>query len=182
MPIYWSDTSGGYITTAATTTSSTTTSTSYITWTESATTAATTTSTGYHPLGRTYVATQWRAYHSYEAEQTRQEAIISRHWIKARKRANELLLSQLTPEQRKTFKDNKWFVVEGGESKQRYRIRAVDHLVANIDVLDGESVKHRLCAHADLATIPLGDQLLAQKMMIEAAEDEFLRVANRHAA
>ena len=179
MPYYW---------TSNTTTSctSTTNSTAYISWVEtsSAVTTATTTTTSGSCLTPYAIErdAQWRAYRNYEAEQERQETIISRHWIEARKRADELLLSQLTSEQRETFKRNKWFVVEGGKSKQRYRIRAVDHLVANIDVLDGERVQHRLCAHADLAAIPLGDQLLAQKMMIEAAEDDFLRVANRHAA
>lgn len=124
----------------------------------------------------------YRAYHNYAAEQERQADTMRRHRRKAKERAQELLLANLTPEQRRTLKDNKWFVVEGGKSKQKYRIRAEDHLVGNIDVIEGAGVKYRLCAHCDLKAVPHGDQLLAQKLMLEFAEDDFLRVANRHAA
>jgi hypothetical protein len=107
-----------------------------------------------------------------QQEQERSEA--------ARTRAHALLLSHLTPAQRQTFEANKWFVVEGGRSKTRYRIRS--HACAgNIELLDGEQVTHRLCGHCD-HTIPLGDQLLAQKLMLELDEDEFLKLANRRAA
>jgi hypothetical protein len=107
-----------------------------------------------------------------EAESARIEA--------ARARAHALLLSHLTPAQRQTFETNKWFVVEGGRSKTRYRVRS--HACAgNIELLDGERVTHRLCGHCD-HTIPLGDQLLAQKLMLELDEDEFLKLANRRAA
>lgn len=98
----------------------------------------------------------------------------------ARARALALLRSHLTPAQRQTFATNKWFVVEGGRSKAKYRIRS--HACAgNIEILDGERVTHRLCGHCD-SSIPLGDQLLAQKLMLELDEDEFLKLANRRAA
>ena len=100
----------------------------------------------------------------------------------AAERANDLLLAHLSPEQRATFDRNKWFVVEGGSSKRKYRIRHNGgSLVANIDVLDGDRVVHRLCAHIDpRVRTPHSDSLLAQKVMLELAEDEFLRLANRH--
>lgn len=103
----------------------------------------------------------------------------------ARQRANDLLLQHLTPEQRETFVANGWFVVEGGKTKTRYRIRAVESMVANVDVLDNDlfrtdKVLHRLCGHVPTHKVPLGDQLLAQKMMLEFAENDFLRIANRH--
>lgn len=99
----------------------------------------------------------------------------------AQGRANEFLLEHLSPEQRRTFKKNKWFIVEGGISKTQYRIRC-DNVMANIDVLDADRARtHRLCGHAN-HDIPLGDQLLAQKMMLQFSEDEFLRLANRHQA
>jgi len=98
----------------------------------------------------------------------------------ARSRAKELLMSHLTPEQQRTFKDNGWFIVEGGKSKTKYRIRC-DHSTANIYALKGDQTTHRLCAHC-LPHIPLADHLLAQKVMLEMAEETFLRLANRHAA
>jgi len=96
-------------------------------------------------------------------------------------RARELLLEHLTPQQRETYVKNGWFVVEGGRTKTKYRIRG-GTLVANIDVLDKrDRSMHRLCGHAQ-SHIPMGDQLLSQKIMLELAEDDFLRIANRHAA
>ncbi len=97
-------------------------------------------------------------------------------------RAKELLLSHLTPAQKESFEKNKWFVVTGGRSKREYRIRT-EHTTVNIDVLDGKKVLHKLCAHPNNASgVPLCDRLLAQKLMLEASEDDFLKIANRHAA
>jgi hypothetical protein len=140
---------------------------------------------------RLYIASRTQAVedelrHYYELEQRRQaHQVREQHSTEARDRSRELLLSHLTPAQRETFERNKWFIVEGGLSKQRYRIRALGHMVANIDVLSGpalELVSHRLCGHCDLEAVPLFDQLLAQKMMLELDEERFLKVANRHRA
>lgn len=98
----------------------------------------------------------------------------------ARKRAREHLLSHLTPEQRQTFEAHGWFVVEGGRSGTRYRVNG-NTLVGNVEVFDRDRVTHRLCAHGDRHDIPMDDHILAQKFWLEAAEDDFLRVANRHA-
>lgn len=103
----------------------------------------------------------------------------------AKLRARELLFEHLTPQQRDTFDANGWFIVQGGQSKTRYRIRAAESMAGNVDVLspvDQRHATHRLCAHVPIGMVPLGDQLLAQKIMLELAEDEFLRTANRHAA
>jgi hypothetical protein len=95
-------------------------------------------------------------------------------------RATQFLLAHLTPAQRDTLTKNGWFVVLGGRSKTKYRIRS-GTLVANVDVLDrNDRQLHRLCAHARSGSVPMGDQLLGQKIMLELAEDDFLRVANRH--
>lgn len=99
----------------------------------------------------------------------------------ARERARELLLSKLSAEQREAFTKNGWFVVEGGKSKRKYRIRS-NHYQGNIDVLDvANKVIYRLCVHCAL-DIPLEDHLLAQKIMLELAEDDIIKLANRHAA
>lgn len=109
-----------------------------------------------------------------QQEQQRQRQAVST-------RAQELLLQHLSPEQRDTFTRNGWFIVEGGKSKIRYRINGRSY-AGNIEVLHGDNrVIHRLCCHAD-SHIPLGDQLLSQKIMLELAENDFLRIANRHAA
>ncbi len=100
----------------------------------------------------------------------------------ATKRAHELLLEHLTPEQRDAFTRNGWFIVQGGRTGQRYRINANRGLAGNVDVVGrNDRVSHRLCAHLD-SQLPMGDQLVAQKLMLEFDEDHFLRTANRHAA
>lgn len=100
----------------------------------------------------------------------------------AHQRAQELLLEHLSPAQRDTLTRNGWFIVEGGRSGTKYRIRNRG-VAGNIDVLgNGDRVTHRLCCHAADGGIPQGDQWLSQKIMLELAEDEFLRKANRHAA
>ena len=98
----------------------------------------------------------------------------------ASKRAHELLLSHLTPKQRESFERNRFFVIEGGKSKKKYRIRDTGHLVANIDVLDNDGMRVRgLCGHCAGHDIPLYDSLLAQKLMLETSEEEFLKDRQR---
>lgn len=123
----------------------------------------------------------------YRREEHRQRAELAQHNEAAMARSRELLLEHLTPAQRESFERNKWFVIEGGKSRQRYRIRAAVHMVANVDVIavrdDGsEVVSHRLCAHCRLDEVPLFDQLLAQKLMLEFDEERFLSLANHHRA
>lgn len=103
---------------------------------------------------------------------------------RAKKRAMGLLLAYLTPEQRATFRAHGWFVVQGGKTRTRYRIRGKEGLIANIDVLadNDNTVRYRLCGHCRHGEVPFGDQLLGQKLMLELDEDHFVGLANRHAA
>lgn len=106
--------------------------------------------------------------------------------VQAETRAKELLLAHLTEEQREMVKAHGWFIVEGGRSNRRYRIHTYK-AAGNIEMLErqghlfctpNDQATHQLCCHCD-HTIPLSDQILAQKMMLESHEDEFLRLANR---
>jgi hypothetical protein len=116
--------------------------------------------------------------HERRTERLAQEAMRRET---ANQRARELLLSKLSPEQRDCFNKNKWFVVEGGQTKKKYRIKSHGY-IANIDVLgDNGKVMHRLCVHC-AHDIPLEDHLLAQKIMLELAENDIVKLANRHAA
>lgn len=96
----------------------------------------------------------------------------------AEERARGLLMDHLTPEQQASLREHKWFLVIGGKTGHVYRIRDKPDLVANVDAIDDGC---KLCAHAR-HDIPMGDQLLAQKLTIEFDEDHFLAKANRHAA
>lgn len=94
-----------------------------------------------------------------------------------KERARELLLAHLTPAQRETFEEKKWFIVIGGKTKTHYRIRDAG-VAGNIDVLEGNVAFHRLCCHCNM-DIPSYDQYLAQKMSLMWDEENFLKTANR---
>jgi hypothetical protein len=95
-------------------------------------------------------------------------------------RSRELLLSHLTVAQRETFSRNNWFIVQGGKTGTRYRIRTNSY-TGNIEVLKGDRVDHSLCGHL-CGSMPLHDHHVAQKMSLECEEEYFLSIANRRAA
>jgi hypothetical protein len=116
-----------------------------------------------------------RAERRLEIERARE---VEAHRAEAKERARGLLIEFLTEDQQRTFLDHGWFIVEGGKSKRKYRVRASQGLVGNVDVMhdnDNNRIMHRLCAHVRLGEVPLGDQLLAQKLMLQFDEDRFLR-------
>lgn len=187
-----------WMTNCTTATTATTTSTFYVCQTASSSTATTscyqatnamqfiryaqaynsaTNSRWYSQAGNQEAPEVWM-----ERQRRAQAKRLEAHSREARERAMGLLLDSLSPAQRETFEKKRWFVVEGGKSGKKYRIHANDNVAANIEVLEGERVSHRLCGHCDISKVPLGDHLLAQKLTLQFAEDDFLRIANRHAA
>lgn len=98
----------------------------------------------------------------------------------AARRARDLLLSLLSDDQRRTYEQSGYFIVVGGRSGRRYRINGTSY-AGNVDLLshaNDNEVEATLCGHCD-ASIPLGDQLLAQKVMLEIDEPAYLKLANR---
>lgn len=94
---------------------------------------------------------------------------------RAYRRSLELLLERLSPSQRTDFLRWRYFVVRG-ESGQRYRVTY--GMNGNIEVLTPLGVvDHRLCAGP--SGVPIPGVLLAQKLMLETQEAEFLRIAAR---
>jgi hypothetical protein len=117
------------------------------------------------------------ARHSAAACQRRARGrLAAQH--QAGERSRELLLACLSGAQRAEFARTQGFRVRG-VSGRRYRIGY--SATANIEVLDerGE-VLYRLCAGPN--RVPTAAVLLAQKLMLEACEAEFLRIAARHPA
>ena len=91
-------------------------------------------------------------------------------------RSRELLLRCLSAAQRAEFERTLGFCVRG-VSGCRYRIGY--STTANVEVLGEEGeVLFRLCAGPN--RMPTPSVLLAQKLMLEACEAEFLRIAARH--
>lgn len=91
-------------------------------------------------------------------------------------RAHALLVACLGPAQRQEFELSRAFTVRG-QSGRRYRIAF--GTVANIEVLGSRGeLLYRLCAKP--ADLPTPAVMLAQKLMLETCEDEFLAIAARH--
>lgn len=96
----------------------------------------------------------------------------------ASQKARELLLDHCNKQQRADYKKNEWFIVKG--KKNVYRIRKASQI--NVDVLDKKGdVKYKLCTVPDKnnSGLPIEDQLLAQKTLIELNEQQFLDIAIR---
>lgn len=93
----------------------------------------------------------------------------------ADKRAEALLVENLTAEQAAQYRQLRRFDVVVGE--RRYRIRL--GWAGNVDCVDerGRALE-RYCIHP-VEAVPYADNLLAQKLMLEMDEAQFLRVANR---
>jgi hypothetical protein len=97
----------------------------------------------------------------------------------AEDKAQELLMAHLTEAQREAIKARNFFIVEGGKSKEKYRIWTSKGVHGNIEKLDkaGKAVAN-LCVQLKETVCPNGDHFLAQKLMLELAEDDILKVAN----
>lgn len=96
---------------------------------------------------------------------------------RARARARRLLKRTLTDDQRAMLRKLGYFEVEGSRTSRIYRIKT--GIVRNVILLDarGREVE-QLCAHP-AGSVPDFDAMLAQKLMLEAAEDDFLGIANK---
>lgn len=100
---------------------------------------------------------------------------------KENEKAKALLFSHCTAEQIAQYESAKSFIVIGGETGATYRINRKSQI--NVDVMDGDTVAYRLCTVNDPDyEVPIEDQLLAQKTMIELNEAEFLYIAKRWSA
>lgn len=114
-----------------------------------------------------------------EAEYLQRAAEQAKIAQEANRRAAELLQSHLSVEQRTEFEREKTFTVIGKNGQRRYRIRK--GWAGNIDELDKDGKRVAiLCGHA-IESVPEGDNMLAQKLMLEHDEDQFLKIANRRA-
>ena len=90
--------------------------------------------------------------------------------------AQELLDRHLSPKQRRQLQMQGYFDVIGSKTGRSYRIHACKYLGNVWDIKGG----YKYCAYAaGKKLLPVGDHLLAQKLLIETDEARFLAVANR---
>lgn len=95
---------------------------------------------------------------------------------KAEARAKKLLLTCLTPEQRNDWEKEQAFRVISADGERIYQIKR--GRCRNVQLLnpEGQVIRH-YCAHP-IEDVPDADTVLAQKLMLETCEQEFLRLAN----
>lgn len=94
---------------------------------------------------------------------------------KVREKAWKLLLSMLDKQQKDQLERDRFFDVVARNSRRRYRIHHGTH--GNVRLLNdvGKEVT-RYCAQPN--NVPAEDAMLAQKLMLEHEEDQYLKVAN----
>jgi hypothetical protein len=98
------------------------------------------------------------------------------YWAKAEERAQELLRSWLSPDQRKQYDVRGSFEVVGSDSGKRYRI--CKGRVFNVQELDDFGLVVRAWCFT-VEGVATGDINLAQKIALETFENEALAIANR---
>ena len=96
---------------------------------------------------------------------------------KAEQRAYTLLKRWLSPEQIAQLERHGYFEVRGSRTGKCYRIRREWNM--NIDELDGEGSRVAVWCFSPAGHLPLGDNMLAQKIALETDEQAALAVANR---
>jgi hypothetical protein len=95
----------------------------------------------------------------------------------AEQRAYALLTEWLSPEQIAQLELHGYFEVRGSHSGTCYRIRRERNM--NIDELDGQGSRVAVWCFGPTGYLPLGDNMLAQKIALETDEQAALAVANR---
>jgi hypothetical protein len=114
--------------------------------------------------------------------ETRTRVSMMRERVAAR-RARRLLLDHLDAVQSAELAVEHCFHVETADGRRRYRIR--QGVAGNVELVrDGDRVAApggrlgRYCCHIEIGGVPAEDHMLVQKLMLEANEPEFLRLAN----
>jgi hypothetical protein len=97
----------------------------------------------------------------------------------AQLRARELLREHLDDDQRAEYDRRRSFVVVT-ERGRRYRIKSTSSYNVHGEA-DGIDYCVQLRSDATARGVPLEDQMLAQKLLLELDEPRFLRIANRRA-
>jgi len=109
-----------------------------------------------------------------------QDAARRRQKEEAEERARKLLMSLLTPEQRVELEEKKHFHLTVMDPDGAERVYRIDRgMAGNVKLLgpDGRPARS-YCIHAD-SRLPYEDQMLAQKLLLESDEGQFLKIANQ---
>jgi hypothetical protein len=95
----------------------------------------------------------------------------------AETRGNQLLMDNLSQEQRAQYVKGGYIEVIGGDTGKRYRIRHGSQM--NVEELDLQGRRVHLFCFMPEGRVPIADTMLAQKMALELFEREAIGIANR---
>lgn len=109
----------------------------------------------------------------YEEERRKRERLARQ----AQDRAERLLVAHLDDDQRKEYEAHRRFHVVGADGK-RYEVDAQRrmHNVYELNAKGERTLEHCIYARGD---VPLADNALAQKLMLETDVSAFVRIANQ---
>ena len=124
---------------------------------------------------REYLATEEKAFQERRELQRIAAEKKAKEDAIADKRAEELLLSCLDAEQRQEYAKDKAFHVRCKLGRRYHIHRSWSGHVARVS--DTGKVFERLCAHPT-TRVPLPDNMLAAKLMLETDPEHFRRIAN----
>lgn len=113
-------------------------------------------------------------------EAARLEAQRQQFRLVSNGRARNLLNQMLSPAQRLMLETKSYFELTVHDRDGASRTYRIEHGYAgNVKLLDAKGVPvRRYCIHAD-SRLPYEDQMLAQKLLLESNEMEFLKIANK---
>jgi hypothetical protein len=94
----------------------------------------------------------------------------------ARIRGMQLLMQNLTSEQTADYNRHHYFVVRGGRTGRRYRIR--HGTVLNVDMIDRHGKALATLCFGPIGNLVEGDVMLTQKLALELFEDDVIHTAN----
>lgn len=113
-----------------------------------------------------------------QAEAKAAEAERKKKEEEADKRAEELLVAQLDGEQRKQYRRDRTFFMRARDGRRYHVRRGWSGHVSRVD--DAGKELERFCIHPRVC-VPLPDNQLVAKLMLETDPEMFLKTANRHA-
>lgn len=123
------------------------------------------------------MAAQNAEYERQRESHNRAYAMAAEEREVAHKKALQLFLSVLKPEELETYKKEECIYVRGSRGR-RYRIRCNRSQSGNVDWIDDKGVKlASLCCHPG-EVVPNPDAWMVQKLTLEHDEDHFVNLAN----
>lgn len=120
---------------------------------------------------------QQEALRLQQEERNRRQAEIEAKRVAAQKKATELLLENLDAEQQIEFNQHKRFTVHvRGKVDQHYLIEY--GYAGNVKLFHKGKAIAKFCIHP-AHNLPNEDVMLAQKLLLETNEEQFLKIANK---